>query len=71
MARWEWTKETKEEFENMQEKCRKFAIVIDNFRENVTRDHESMEDIDNCVSKFEHEVSTMEENFRKMKHNCF
>jgi len=71
MARWEWTKETQEEFENMQEKCREFSIVIDKFRENVTIDAESMEDIDSCVSKFEHEVIMMEENFRKMKHNCF
>jgi hypothetical protein len=74
MARWEWTAETQKEFEEMQEKCREFGIVIDKFRTNVSRDgidSESMEEIDSRVSKFEHEVNTMEEDFRRMKHNCF
>ena len=60
MARWEWTKETQEEFQKMQDKCSEFAMDLDKFRENVTRD-----------SKFEHEVTMMEENFRRMKYNCF
>ena len=74
MARWEWTEETQKEFEKMQEKCREFSIVIDKFRTNVSRDGidaESMEEIDSRVSKFEHEVTMMEEDFRRMKHNCF
>ena len=74
MARWEWTEETQKEFEKMQEKCREFVIVIDNFRTNVSRDgidSESMEEIDSHVSKFEHEVTMMEKDFRRMKHNCF
>ena len=53
---------------------KKFAIALDKFREDVTRDRcegNSMQEIDNCVSKFEHEVTMMEENFRRMKHNCF
>jgi len=74
MARWEWTKETQEEFQKMQDKCSEFAIALDKFREDVTSDRcegTSMQEIDSCVSKFEHEVSMMEENFRRMKHNCF
>ena len=74
MARWEWTKETQEEFQKMQDKCSEFAMNLDKFRENVTRDRcegNSMQEIDNCVSKFEHEVTIMEENFRRMKYNCF
>jgi hypothetical protein len=50
---------------------REISIVIDKFREKVTRGVEYMEDIDNAVSKFEYEVDIMEEKFRQMKHNCF
>jgi|TARA_X000001382_G_scaffold110067_1_gene86486 predicted nucleic acid-binding Zn-ribbon protein len=71
MARWEWDKETQKEFEKMQEKCREFSMIIDKFREKVTRGVEYMEDIDSTVSKFEYEVDIMEEKFRQMKHNCF
>ena len=70
MARWEWTKETQEEFQKMQDKCSEFAIDLDKIRENVTRNAESMQEIDNCISKFEHEVTIMEEKFRRMKYNC-
>ena len=52
MARWEWTKETQEEFQKMQDKCSEFAMDLDKFRENVTRDRcegNSMQEIDNCV----------------------
>ena len=55
----------------MQEKCREFSMVIDKFREKVTRGVEYMEDIDSAVSKFEYEVDIMEEKFRQMKYNCF
>ena len=67
----EWDKETQKKFEEMQEKCMEFSEVITKFRNDVTRDSESMENEDNAVSKFEHQVDMMCENFRRMKHNCF
>jgi len=67
----EWDKDTQKQFEEMQEKCREFSQVVEKFRDNVTRDDESMETIDSAVSKFEHQVDMMVENFRRMKHNCF
>ena len=57
----EWDKETQKKFEEMQEK----------FREDVTRHRDDMQNEDSAVSKFEHQVDMMCENFRRMKHNCF
>jgi len=67
----EWDKDTQNKFEEMQEKCREFSQAVEKFRDEVTRNSESMENEDNAVSKFEHQVDMMVENFRRMKHNCF
>jgi uncharacterized protein Yka (UPF0111/DUF47 family) len=71
MSRGEWDDETQKQFEEMQNKSREFSEVIGKFREDVTISDDFMHDIDNAVSKFEHEVDMMTEAFRKMKHNCF
>ena len=67
----EWDKETQKKFEEMQEKCMEFSEVITKFRNDVTIDNKSMQDIDNAVSKFEHDINMMTEDFRRMEHNCF
>ena len=67
----EWDKETQKKFEEMQEKCREFSEVVEKFREDVTRHRDDMQNEDSAVSKFEHQVNMMCENFRRMKHNCF
>jgi|TARA_A100001011_G_scaffold307751_1_gene323153 hypothetical protein len=68
---WEWDKETQKQFEEMQEKCREFSQVVEKFRDDVTRNRDDMQTEDSAVSKFEHQVDMMAENFRRMKHNCF
>ena len=67
----EWDEETQKKFGEMQEKCREFSQVVEKFRDDVTRNSEFMQTEDSAVSKFEHQVDMMAENFRRMKHNCF
>ena len=71
MDSFEWDNKTQKQFEEMQNKCRKFSEVIGKFREDVTMDTEFMQEIDSELSRFEHRVDVMTENFRRMKHNCF